>query len=130
MDSHFHYDTSHYKTPLHQVPVTNFFGSVSHVQPTPAISLTFGDGLDPQRGAATETEQRQTCDASYDKQKAAVATTAANEVTSAAAEAEYNFGEVKHGPVELLQGSLFRAEVYNGLLALVLVVGIVTIIKQ
>jgi hypothetical protein len=43
LDSHFHFDASHYSRPLHSVPVTDFFGSVSAVQPTPPLSSTAGD---------------------------------------------------------------------------------------
>lgn len=40
LDSHFHYDASHYPPPLNQVPVTSFFGSVSSVRSTPSLSST------------------------------------------------------------------------------------------
>jgi hypothetical protein len=43
LDSHFHYDVTNYNRPLIDVPVTDFFGSVSAVRPTPDISSTSGD---------------------------------------------------------------------------------------
>jgi hypothetical protein len=43
LDSHFHYNASNHHRPLSKAPVTDFFGSVSAVQPTPTLDNTAGD---------------------------------------------------------------------------------------
>lgn len=120
MDSHFHHDASHYHKPLDQVLVTSFFGSVSRVQQTPAIKDTIGDIQDFQQLAASESMDPRTCDDVSET----VATAAAQAV-----EAGREDAEVADGPVGSLPGGLAGLQVYFGMLALVVLIGVVTTVR-
>lgn len=118
MDSHFHYDASHYPKPLHSVPVTSFFGSVSRIHQTPHINSTTGDDMDFQQNIPSADMQEDTTEER---------SVGASEAWGAAMEA---VSDVAHGPVQLELGAVVSMHVYAGLLVLALAVGFVTGLKQ
>ena len=136
LDSHFHYDASNYHRALDEVPVTDFFGSVSAVQPTPTLSKTAGDLLDSSSSSSSTWDLRPLHQAAGAAEAAAVAAEA--EVSVAAAPATdrplLQFSNSRHhGSSRINQlgsAALLPLSVYWGMLSLLAAVAAAAVLQK
>uniref|UniRef100_A0A383VMD2 GPI-anchor transamidase n=1 Tax=Tetradesmus obliquus TaxID=3088 RepID=A0A383VMD2_TETOB len=133
LDSHFHYDASHYPRPLDTVPVTDFFGSVSSIQPTPALNSTAGDSDSWSYSSYSSSEAAQ----ELDVRRPAAVSSAGHASSSSSSSSQDGYSDcscsvgssaVAVGPVQDLPGSIVDTGVYLGMAAVASMVLVASVV--
>jgi hypothetical protein len=112
LDSHFHYDASNYRRPLDQVPVTDFFGSVSSIRPTPALNSTAGDA---DTGSNSSRDTLQLGTAAEGGSTGVARRSSESSSSSEALSCRQESVAVAVGPVEASPGGIVATQVYAGM---------------